>query len=176
MSTSSRALSGAAIASRASEPIALPRVLAACGKLAVIGLLVLLGTTGAGCGVQGPPRPVEDTAALAPDDFVARNAEGGVFLKWTRPQEAVDGEPLYDLAGFQIERRRPTERRFEVVDRILTSDTDRLRPQRTFRYTDTTAQPPGLFEYRIRAWLNDGQRGIPTPTLVVDTTIPPLKD
>jgi hypothetical protein len=167
VSTSSRALPRAAAA----------RTLRVAGDiLAVIGLLAMIGTIGAGCGVKGPPRPIEDTAALAPDNFVARNAEGGVFLKWTRPQEAVDGEPLYDLAGFEIERRRPAERRFELVHRILTTDTDRLRPQRTFRYTDTTAQPPGVFEYRVRAFLSDRQRGIPTPTMVVDTTIPPLKD
>jgi hypothetical protein len=143
---------------------------------ALLGLLTLFAAISAGCGVKDLPRPIEDTAALAPDDFVARNAEDGVLLKWGRPQEAVDGEPLYDLAGFEIERRQAADHRFERVHRIVTADTDRLRPQQTFRYTDTTAQPPGVYEYRVRAYLSDGQRGIPTPTAVVDTTAPPQKD
>lgn len=141
--------------------------------VALAALAVLSPTTG--CGVKDAPRPAEDTAPLAPDDFIARNVEGGVRLKWQRPGESVDGEPLDDLAGFEVERRRPQERRFEVIHRIRTADTDRIRPHQTFHYTDQTP-PAGVLEYRVRAYLGDGHRGLPSRIAVVDTTAPPAKD
>ena len=140
-------------------------------------LAILIAAAAApGCGVKGPPRPVEDTAALAPEDFSAARSAEGVLLRWSRPEEAVDGEPLYDLAGFDVDRRAVGDRRFERLEKILTADTDRLRPKRSFRYTDTTAGPTGVYEYRVRAFRRDGQRGLPTPTVTVDMSAPPVED
>jgi len=129
-------------------------------------IVVSSATLTAACGVKGAPRPVEDTAALAPSYLKAQRTGTGVELQWSRPEESVDGTELFDLIGFDIERRRPGVGRFEAIHRFATDDTDRLRPRQSFRYDDDSAADLA-WEYRVRAVLSDGQRGLPSPIALV---------
>jgi hypothetical protein len=138
-------------------------------------LALTLGTTvGWACGVRTDPRPPEDTAARAPDDFEAAVAPGTVTLQWERPTRTVDGERLYDLAAFSVERRRG-DANFATIATIDVTDTDRIRTQRTFRYVDRDP-PPGEVEYRVRAVTDDGEHGMPTNAILVTNRATGVED
>ncbi len=138
-------------------------------------IVVASATLTAACGVKGAPRPVEDTAALAPSYLKAQRTGTGVELQWSRPKESVDGTELFDLIGFDIERRRTGTGRFEAIHRFATGDTDRLRPRQSFRYDDVSAADLA-WEYRVRAVLSDGQRGLPSPIASVARVPAAAKD
>jgi hypothetical protein len=82
----------------------------------------------------------------------------------------MDGDRLYDLAAFQVERRSD-DGRFETIAKIPVTDTDRLRTQKVFRYVDA-APPAGTLEYRVRAVTEDGEHGMASEVLGVTTPAP----
>jgi hypothetical protein len=116
----------------------------------------------AACGVRTDPRPPEDTAARAPEDFEAVRGDAGVELSWERSTKTVDGGRLYDLESFVVERRTGASDTFETIATIPVTDTDRLRTQRTFRFVDADAPAGDDLEYRVRAMTADGEGGVPT--------------
>jgi hypothetical protein len=134
-------------------------VIVPAARLALIAASLALA---AACGVRTDPRPPEDTAARAPDGFRVKTVESGVELRWERTTKAMDGERLYDLASFVVERRSDGGP-FQTIATIPVTDTDRVRTQRVFRYVD--AAPAAGSEYRIRAVTADGERGVPTETV-----------
>ena len=135
-------------------------------------VLVALLVLAAACGVRTDPRPPEDTAAHPPDGFRVKAVTGGVELRWERTTRAMDGDRLYDLASFVVERRSDGGA-FETIATIPVTDTDRLRTQKVFHFTDD-APGAGTPEYRVRAVAADGERGVPTETLAV--TAPAASD
>ena len=123
-----------------------------------------------GCGVRTAPRPPEDTAPKPPAELDARLDETGVRLRWERPSQAVDGDRLYDLAGFVVERRSEGAE-FIVFDRIQVDDNDRIRPQQSFTIEDPSP-PTGLVLYRVRSVAADGQHGHACPPVHVRVESP----
>jgi hypothetical protein len=123
-------------------------------------LAALLLVAAPACGVRTDPRPPEDTAARAPEDFQARIMEGKVELTWERTTKTVDGRRLYDLERFDVERRSAGGE-LETLAEIPVTDTDRLRTQQVFEYIDHSP-PAGAVEYRVRAVAADGEKGVPS--------------
>jgi hypothetical protein len=119
----------------------------------------------AACGIRTDPRPPEDTMARAPTHLSAVREGSKVIVEWRSPGESVDGERLFDLARFVVERRGATER-FAEIGETAADTTHRLRPIRQYAYTDET--PIGDYaEYRVVPYTADGQRGVPSlPTSV----------
>jgi hypothetical protein len=134
------------------------------------GLIAAALAVVAACGVRTEPRPPEDTAARAPDGFRVKTVESGVELRWERTTKAMDGERLYDLASFVVERRSDGGA-FQTIATIPVTDTDRVRTQRVFRYVDD--EPVPASEYRVRAVTADGERGVPTETVGVTAPATP---
>jgi len=119
------------------------------------------------------PRAPEDTAARAPDTIKASLGEEGVIVTWSRPTKAVDGSRLYDLAKFEVQRQTDDEP-FHTIGTIDVTDLDRIRPQRSFHFTDT-AVPAGTVRYRVRAVTADGETGIATEPVSADAAAPATK-
>jgi len=128
-------------------------------------VLVALLALAAACGVRTDPRPPEDTAARPPDGFRVKAVTGGVELRWERTTRAMDGDHLYDLASFVVERRTDGGA-FQTIATIPVTDTDRLRTQKVFHFVGD-APGAGTPEYRVRAVAADGERGVPTETLAI---------
>jgi hypothetical protein len=128
-----------------------------------LGLVVAIAV--AACGVRSLPRPPEDTAPRAPDTPKVRVTDESVRLRWERPSRAVDGEPLYDLAGFIVERRVGGAE-FTEIHQMVVDDNERIRPQQNFTFDDESP-PPGRLFYRVRAFTLDGQRGAASPPVLV---------
>ncbi len=128
--------------------------------------LILLFATVLACGVRRDPRPPEDTAPRAPENVSARAFEGGVRVRWKRPSRAVDGESLYDLVAF-IVQRRTDQSEFAPIARIAVDDSGEIRPQQSFTYED--GDPPyGRLWYRVLAVTAEGQRGLPSENTEVE--------
>jgi len=133
-------------------------------RRALIAALLLTACTLA-CGVRTDPRPPEETAPRPPHDLEARVVPGGVHLTWERPDRSADGERLWDLIGFVIERR-PESGEFAVIHSVPVTDNDRIRPQRDFAFDD--ADPPtGMLFYRVRGFTSGGQHGYPCAPVLV---------
>ena len=113
------------------------------------------------CGIRTEPRPPELTMPVRPDGFSVAIEKEEVRLKWNRPKTSVDGDKLYDLAGFMIERRTD-ETEFEVLAEIRVVDRDRIRPQDSFKWRDLDPIEGRSF-YRVRAFTEDGQTGSISP-------------
>lgn len=134
-------------------------------QLAVAMLVAVLATTGA-CGVRKPPRAPEETMPAAPPRWLARAGDdGSVTVHWTRPRSAVDGQPLYDLEGFEVDRR-VGDGEWQIIATVTVDDSRRIRPQKTFSHRDADV-PDQAFVYRVRAFTADGQRGLSTPPFSV---------
>jgi hypothetical protein len=129
-------------------------------------LLAMLVAGIVGCGVRTDPRPPEDTMARAPEDPGAKSFQGGVRVRWKRPTRAVDGESLYDLAAF-IVQRRTDQGEFEPIARVSVDDSNDIRPQQSFTYDDHDP-PYGTLTSRVFAVTSDGQRGLPSDEVPVE--------
>jgi hypothetical protein len=139
-----------------------PATLSGTGLLSALLLsaVLLLGA----CGVRTPPRPPENTAPLMTGQALAtRNGDGSVTLSWKRPATSVDGTRLDDLAGFEIERLSANGE-WEVITTLAVTDAKRINPRSNWSHTDTTA-PPGIPDFRVTPFLEDGQRGSPLKCL-----------
>jgi hypothetical protein len=136
-------------------------------------LFAILVAATLGCGVRTDPRPPEDTMARAPEDAGAKGFQGGVRVRWKRPTRAVDGESLYDLAAF-IVQRRTDQGEFEPIARIPVNDSDDIRPQQSFTYDDHDP-PYGTLTYRVFAVTSDGQRGLPSDEVPVEAADGPAR-
>jgi hypothetical protein len=64
--------------------------------------ILLLCAIAAGCGSVGEPRPPLLNIPERADDFVARQTPEGIVLEWTWPRVTTEGEPLNDLARFDV--------------------------------------------------------------------------
>jgi len=137
--------------------------------LVTLALVGLLGSSA--CGIRTEPRPPEMTMPERPESLTAIIENDEVRLRWTRPKQAVDGQTLYDLAGFIIERRSD-ESEFAVIAEVQVNDRERVRPQNTFKWRDLDPIEGRSF-YRVRAYTEDGQTGAVTPgiPIVVDPEI-----
>jgi hypothetical protein len=120
------------------------------------------------CGIRNEPRPPELTMPVRPDGFSVSIEKEEVRLKWNRPKTSVDGERLYDLAGFVIERRTD-ETEYAVLAEIRVVDRDRVRPQTSFKWRDLDPLEGRSF-YRVRAFTEDGQTGSISPGAPVEVT------
>ena len=137
--------------------------------LPLIAVTLLL--VGAACGVRTAPRPPEDSAAEAPDNFKVQAGARGIELSWKRVERSVDGQRLYDLAGFIVERRLGDEPAFDVIATISVVDNDRIRSQQKFEFRDASP-PSGRLAYRVRAYTEDGERGEATAIVAVESDEP----
>ena len=135
-------------------------------RAASVALLFML----VACGVRTEPRPPEDTAARAPGDFEVARRDTGIELSWERPTRTADGERLYDLSGFRVERAEGAGD-FAPIATLSVTDNDRIRTQRTFRYLDESAAA-GPLRYRVRALHADGELGEASELLLVGDAAP----
>lgn len=144
--------------------------------LAAVALAVALAAALAigACGRKTPVRPPEAVAPEPITDLRATNTTAGIGLAWRRPTEAADGAVLFDLDGFVVERAAGGGP-YVFLTRLAVLDRNKLRQQRRFRYTDTTAETGEVYRYRVRAVTVDGYesldsnvvelvRAVPTPT------------
>ncbi len=131
-------------------------------RLLAVAVVVVAGLAAtAGCGVRKPPRALQETEPSAPPRSLARaEADGSITVHWTRPRSAADGQSLYDLAGFEVERRIGGDD-WELIATVAVEDSRRIRPQKTFSHHDTDPHNQAA-SYRIRAFTADGQRGMST--------------
>ncbi len=130
-------------------------------KLLALASAALLLAAAGGCGIRKAPRAPEETRPAAPPRSLARAAaDGSVTVHWTRPRSAVDGQVLYDLEGFEIDRRSD-DGGWEIIATVTVDDSRRIRPQKNFSHHDTDV-PNQAPRYRVRAFTSDGQRGLST--------------
>ena len=134
--------------------------------LAVLATMALVGSSA--CGIRTDPRPPEMTMPERPRQFSVLIENDEVRLHWSRPQKAIDGMRLTDLAGFVIERRTD-DTEFVVLAEVLTTDRERIRPQTSFKWRDMNPIEGRSF-YRVRAFTDDGQTGSITPATPVVVT------
>ena len=131
--------------------------------LVLIGASTLLALTA--CGRKTPVRPPEFVAPAAVTNLSASNTTAGVSLGWERPRQTADGQKLFDLDAFAVERALPGLP-FGFLTRIQIPDRDRLRQQKRFTYVDETALLGEDYRYRVRALTVDGY--VSAPSNVVD--------
>lgn len=143
-------------------------------RRAAVGLTALLALALPACGRKTPVRPAEFVAPAAITDLTAANAASGVALRWQRPRRSADGQQLFDLDAFVVERALPGLP-FAFLTRLQVPDRDRLRQQKRFTYVDETALVGEAYRYRVLAATVDGYfsppsnvvdivRALPTPT------------
>jgi len=137
-------------------------------RIARWSAFVVVAALAAGCGVRTEPRPPEDTAPRPPANLAAKRTAAGVRVSWDRPDRSMDGERLYDLAGFVVERRSRSGG-YEKATDVAVDDNERIRPQTRFRWVDEEA-PIDADSYRVYAYTADGQAGQASEA---DVTIPP---
>jgi hypothetical protein len=131
--------------------------------LPVLAAMALVGTSG--CRIRTDPRPPELTMPERPRQFSVLIENDEVRLRWSRPQESIDGNRLKDLAGFVIERRTD-DTEFVILAEVLTTDRERIRPQTSFKWRDMFPVEGRSF-YRVRAFTDDGQTGSISPATPV---------
>ncbi len=128
--------------------------------------LALAALLGAGaCGFKTAPRPPEHTAPVIPGALEAALTVDGVRLSWQRAENSADGQALYDLAAFRVERSSGNSA-FETVATVEVTDAERVRQSSEFSFTDTEAGL-GRKRYRVSAVSADGQQGPPIGPVAV---------
>ncbi len=132
------------------------------GLLAAAAVTLTALAVSSGCGMRSSPRPPEDTAIVLETPKAVRNADGSIAIEWKRPEQSADGKRVRDLAGFVVERGT-VEEGFTELAIVPVIDNEKIRPQRKFSYTDEDP-PATTVSYRIRAFDDYGQRGLPAST------------
>lgn len=123
------------------------------------------------CGRKTAVRPPEYVAPEAVADLRAANTTEGVRLEWARPRRTADGESLFDLDAFVIERAVPGLP-FGFLTRIQVPDRDRLRQRKRFGYVDPTPLVGEAYRYRVLAVTIDGYFSAPSEVVDVVRVIP----
>ena len=136
--------------------------------VAVITLAGLLA-----CGRQTPVRPPEFVAPARIADLTANNAVAGIALGWSRPHQTADGQRLFDLDAFAVERALPGLP-FGFVTRIQVSDRERLRQQKRFTFVDESALLGEDYRYRVRSVTLDGFVSEPSNVVDIVRTMPTI--
>lgn len=147
--------------------LAAPRMLRRIGG-ATLACLALLA-----CGRKTAVRPPEFVAPEAITDLVAGNAPTGVALSWQRPKQTADGQRLFDLDAFAVERALPGLP-FGFLSRIQIPDRDRLRQQKRFTYLDQTALVGEDYRYRVRGVTVDGYVSAPSNVVEIVRQVPTI--
>lgn len=124
-----------------------------------------------GCGLRTAPQPIEDTAPIVGGNVDATIKDGAVVLRWPRADRSANGQRLYDLSAFIVERSRAGGS-FERIATIDVVDQEKIRRRNKFEYRDETPGT-GPLAYRVLAVTADGQEGPPTPVVTVDLAAPP---
>lgn len=123
------------------------------------------------CGRKTAVRPPEYVAPETITAVRAENTSEGVRLDWARPRKAADGQALYDLDAFVIERATPGEP-FVFVTRVQVPDRDRLRQRKRFTWVDPEPVVGEVYRYRIVATTLDGYFSEPSPVVEIVRAIP----
>ena len=134
-------------------------------------ILVAAGALTVGCGRKTDVRPPEFVAPARITDLEAVNAVGGVGLGWRRPKQTADGQPLFDLDAFVVERAAPGLP-FEFLARVPIPDRDRLRQQKRFTYVDAGAEVGQVYRYRALAVTLDGYVSAPSNVVEILRAVP----
>lgn len=125
------------------------------------------------CGRKTPVRPPEYVAPEAITDLVAANTTTGIALGWQRPKQTADGQRLFDLDAFAVERALPGLP-FGFLSRIQIPDRDRLRQQKRFTYVDDSALLGEDYRYRVRSVTVDGYVSAPSNVVDIVRQIPTI--
>ena len=137
-------------------------------------LLLLPALLLAGCGRKGAPRAPELLAPAAITDLTARAGESGVRLGWSRPQVALDGRKLTDLAAFVVLRKstradcadcRTAYRERAVIN---VEDEGRFFKRSEYDYTDRDLRAGTVYRYRVLARLSDGSSSGPSNEVSIE--------
>jgi len=153
-----------------SEASLRPRAALVLGALAAALAAVVLPV--GGCGKVGPPRPPEFVIPKTADPVEVESVADGVKVTWRRPREYVDGEPLDDLAGFDVLRACQPESTFAKVATVPVTDQQRFRKASSFTMLDHAA-PLGIpCRYRVIAFTFDEYTSPPAESADVVRTVP----
>lgn len=131
-----------------------------------IGAFCVAMSLAAACGLRTPPHPIEDTAPIVGGNVEATLEDGAVVLRWPRAERSANGERLYDLTAFIVERSRAGAP-FERIATIDVVDQEKIRRRSRFEYRDGNPGR-GPLAYRVLAVTAEGQEGPPTPPVSVD--------
>ena len=142
-------------------------------RLRVLRGVLLLASALLACGRQTPVRPPEFVAPKAISDLSASNTMAGVALSWARPRQTADGQRLFDLDAFAVERALPGLP-FGFLTRIQIPDRDRLRQQKRFTYVDETAELGEDYRYRVLGVTEDGYVSKPSNVVEIVRAIPTI--
>jgi len=107
------------------------------------------------CGIKSRPLPPESVRPKTIMDLRAQSVAGGVALTWGRPQRLVNGEPLRNLAQFQV-FRRTDDQPGQLLTQIPVTDLQRFRQQHHFSYVDKTASLGMRYGYWVISVTLDG--------------------
>ena len=111
-----------------------------------------------------------DSPGRPPDAVQARIEDNQVVLTWAPPDFLIDGRPLSDLAGYDVDRRLGEEEWVRL---------NRDAPWPQTRFEDTRVVLGKVYEYRVRAvreWRGariPGPPSTPVSVAVADLTPPP---
>jgi hypothetical protein len=137
-------------------------------------LLLLPALLTAGCGKKSAPRAPEWLLPAAITDLSARADDRGIRLGWSRPETALDGGRLTDLASFVVLRKGTradcpectAAYRERAVVRV--EDADRLLKQSQYGFTDRDLEAGTVYRYRVLARLSDGSAGGPSNEVTIE--------
>jgi len=145
------------------------------GALAGLGLVVALATAGTlpACGRKTPVQPPEAVAPAIIDGLSAANGVGGVNLSWKRPTETADGDFLFDLDAFIVERA-VAGGPFVFLVRVPVVDRNKLRQQKRFRYVDPAVEIGESYRYRVLSITFDGYLSPPSHEAEIVRAVPTM--
>ncbi len=143
---------------------------AASSRLLLCGLALAAVLS---CGRKTPVRPPEFVAPAAITDLTAGNVVAGIALGWSRPHQTADGQRLFDLDAFAVERALPGLP-FDFLTRIQIADRDRLRQQKRFTFVDDSVLLGEDYRYRVRSLTEDGYVSLPSNVVDIARAMPTI--
>ena len=140
----------------------------------VLCLLLLSALLVAGCGRKGAPRAPGLAVPAAITDLTAQVEDRGIRLGWSRPQVALDGRALTNLAAFVVFRKGTRadcpECRAAFRERAVLSveDEGRFFRQSKYGFTDRDLRAGTVYRYRVLVRLSDGSASGPSNEVSVE--------
>jgi hypothetical protein len=131
-------------------------------------LVVTALATMLACGLKNSPLPPQAVQPEPPSNLAARSVVEGVELTWRRPNRYSGGGRMNDLDYMAIERA-PADGSagFVEIGRVVVTDRDRFRQERSISWIDTNAPVGSRFLYRVYGETLDGYRSEPSTTIAV---------
>jgi hypothetical protein len=119
-----------------------------------IQLLLVAALLVPACGRKADPQPPELVRPRTIVNLVGDASADGVRLRWTRPNEYVNGRRMDDLGGFLVFRGAPGMIAQELAD-IPVADRERFQREKKFEYLDRRIGPGRTYYYRIVSYTTD---------------------